>query len=54
MNAVEWVLAYVRGFGMVSACELVVVALGLGGAAFAAWRSIFRRSERRLRRGWRF
>ena len=54
MNAVEWVLAYVRGVGMVSACELVVVALGLGGSVFTVWRSIFRPSERRLRRGWRF
>ena len=46
------VAAHVAAFGWVSAAELVLVAVGLSGAVFAAWRSIFRPSERRLRRGW--
>ena len=46
------VAAQVAAFGWVSAAELVLVAVGLGGAVLAAWRSIFRPSERRLRRGW--
>ena len=44
----------IHGVSLVALAELVVVVLGVGGAVFAAWRSIFRPSERRLRRGWRF
>lgn len=42
------------GLDLVAAAELFMVAVGIAGAVLAAWRSIFRPSERRLRRGWRF
>lgn len=52
MGSIIALAAHVAAFGWVSAAELVLVAVGLGGAVLAAWRSIFRPSERRLRRGW--
>ena len=51
-SIIAQVAAHVAAFGWVSAAELILVAVGLSGAVLAAWRSIFRSSERRLRRGW--
>ena len=46
------VLSHAAAFGAVSVAELVMVAIGVGGTVFAVWRSIFRPSDRRLRKGW--